>query len=189
VAAPRPRPSPTPRPYALRVPIELSADLPPPLVPLAWLVGSWAGAGVVGYPTIQDDARFGQEVEFSTDGRPFLRYDSRTWLLDDDGEKVRPLATETGFWRPGGTAPGGGIEVEVLLAHPTGFVEIYLGVAKGPRIDLATDVVARTSTAKEYTAAKRLYGLVEGTDLGWAMDMAAVGQPMRSHASARLKRA
>jgi hypothetical protein len=168
--------------------MELSTDLPAPLVPLAWLVGSWAGAGVVGYPTLEADSRFGQEIEFATDGRPFLRYTSRTWLLDDDGEKVRPLATEAGFWRPGAATEGGGIEVEVLLAHPTGFVEIYLGTADGPRVDLATDVVARTSTAKEYTAAKRLYGLVEG-DLLWAMDMAAVGKPLQPHTSARLKRA
>lgn len=168
--------------------MELSTDLPTPLVPLAWLVGSWAGAGVVGYPTLQEESQFGQEVEFSHDGRPFLRYTSRTWLLDADGRQVRPLATETGFWRPGAAAEGGGIEVEVLLAHPTGFVEIYLGTVTGPRVDLATDVVARTSTAKEYTAGKRLYGLVEG-DLLWAMDMAAMGQPLQPHLSARLKRA
>lgn len=168
------------------MPIELSTDLPQPLVPLAWLVGTWAGAGVVGYPTVEE-SRFGQEVEFRHDGRPFLSYTSRTWLLDDDGRQVRPLATETGFWRPGASAVSGGIEVEVLLAHPTGFVEVYLGTAKGPRIDLATDLVARTSTAKEYTAATRMYGLVEG-DLLWVMDIAAQGHPLQSHASARLKR-
>jgi hypothetical protein len=32
-----------------------------------------------------------------------------------------------------------------------------------------------------------MYGLVGG-DLMWVMDMAAVGQPMQSHASAQLKR-
>ena len=187
--------------------IELSADLPAPLIPLAWLIGKWAGAGVIGYPTIEE-ARFGQEIEFSHDGRPFLSYRSLTWLLDDDGNQVRPLATETGFWRPI-SAPIGhaddevaeaaaaaaetaaaetpGTEIEVLLAHPTGFVEIYLGRVRGPRIDLSTDLVARTGTAKEYTAATRLYGLVE-SDLLWAMDMAAMGQPLQSHASARLKR-
>lgn len=168
------------------MPIELSTDLPAPLVPLAWLVGTWAGAGVVGYPTT-GESRFGQEVEFSHDGRPFLSYRSRTWLLDDDGRKVRPLATETGFWRPGAKDADGRTEVEVLLSHPTGFVEIYLGHVDGPRVNLATDVVARTGTAKEYTAATRMYGLVEG-DLLWVMDMAAVGQPLQSHASARLKR-
>jgi hypothetical protein len=194
------------------VPIELSSDLPTPLIPLAWLIGKWAGAGVIGYPTIEE-VRFGQEIEFAHDGRPFLTYLSRTWLLDDDGNQVRPLARETGFWRPVASPAGNesagdkgagdagaedkgaegdgpkpkSTELEVLLAHPTGFVEIYLGSVEGPRIDLATDLVARTSTAKEYTAASRLYGLVEG-DLLWAMDMAAMGQPLQSHASGRLKR-
>jgi hypothetical protein len=184
----------------LRVAIVLSADVPTPLVPVSWLIGKWAGAGVIGYPTIED-AHFGQEVEFSHDGRPFLSYRSLTWLLDDAGNQVRPLASESGYWRPGatteitlgddedpqGAGPASETELEVLLAHPTGYVEIYLGTVRGPRIDLATDLVARTSTAKEYTAATRLYGLVE-SDLLWAMDMAAMGQPLQSHASARLKR-
>jgi len=169
------------------MPFELSADTPAALVPLSWLIGVWAGAGVVGYPTMTEDLRFGQQVEFSHDGRPFLAYRSRTWLLDEDGEKVRPLATETGFWRTNGPAPEGGTTVELLLTHPTGFVEIYYGAVDGPRITLATDVVARTGTAKEYVGGARLYGLVEG-DLMWTMDMAAVGQPLTPHVSAQLKR-
>jgi hypothetical protein len=160
--------------------MQLDADLPEPLVPLAWLVGRWEGAGVVGYPTMES-VNFGQEVEFRHDGRPFLHYRSQAWLLDDEGNQVRPLASEVGFWRPKETG------LEVLLTHPTGYVEIYLGTVDGPRIELATDVVARTETAKEYTAAKRMYGLVNG-DLMWVMDMAAVGQPLQSHASAQLKR-
>jgi THAP4-like, heme-binding beta-barrel domain len=160
--------------------MQLDADLPAPLVPLAWLIGRWEGAGVVGYPTM-DSVNFGQEIEFRHDGRPFLHYRSQAWLLDDEGNQVRPLASEVGYWRPKETG------LEVLLSHPTGYVEIYLGQAEGPRIELATDVVARTETAKEYTAAKRMYGLVNG-DLMWVMDMAAVGQPLQSHASAQLKR-
>jgi hypothetical protein len=169
------------------MPIELSTDLPTPLIPLAWLLGEWAGAGVVGYPTMDGDLRFGQEVSFTHDGRPFVSYTSRTWLLDDDGEKVRPLASETGYWRPAGPGEDGGTALEVLLVHPTGIIETYHGSVDGPRVDLATDVVARTATAKEYNAARRMYGLVEG-DLLWVMDMAAVGHPLTSHASARLKR-
>jgi hypothetical protein len=168
------------------MPIELDPDLPEALVPLAWIVGVWAGAGVVGYPTMED-TRFGQEVTFRHDGRPFLEYTSRTWLLDDAGERVRPLATETGYWRPTGPAPGGGTGLEVLLAHPMGVAEVYVGGVDGPRVSLETDLVARTATAKEYTAATRMYGLVEG-DLLWVLEMAAVGQPLTAHASARLKR-
>jgi THAP4-like, heme-binding beta-barrel domain len=160
--------------------LELGPDLPPALVPLAWLIGRWAGAGVVGYPTMES-ANFGQEVELRHDGRPFLHYASQTWLLDEEGAKVRPLASEVGYWRP---ATDG---VEVLLTHPTGYVEIYVGEIEGPRVTLRTDLVARTESALEYTAASRMYGLVDG-DLMWVLDMAAVGQPLQSHASAQLKR-
>ena len=31
---------------------ELDVDLPVRLRPMAWLIGRWEGAGVVGYPTI-----------------------------------------------------------------------------------------------------------------------------------------
>jgi len=76
-----------------------------------------------------------------------------------------------------------------MLAHPTGIVEIYLGELSGTRIEMATDVVARTATAKEVTAGHRLYGLVgPGQDLAYAYDMAAVGQELQPHLSAQLKR-
>jgi len=160
---------------------EIPPDLHPDCVPLAFLLGTWAGAGVGGYPTIED-FRYAQEIVFGHNGKPFLTYTSRSWLLDEEGNRVRPLATETGFWRP---QPDN--QVELLLSHPTGFVEIWLGEIDGAKIELRTDLVARTATAKEYTAGHRLYGLVEG-DLLWAFDMAAMGQPLQSHLSARLKR-
>jgi len=153
----------------------------PSLAPLLFLLGRWEGAGVGGYPTIES-FQFGQEISFSHNGKPFLIYTSRTWRLDEDGTIGATLATETGYWRP---QPDN--KLEVLLAHPTGFVEVYLGEIAGTRIDMATDAVVRTESAKEYTAGRRLYGLI-GTDLGWAYDMAAVGQPLQSHISAQLKR-
>jgi hypothetical protein len=153
----------------------------PALEPLRFLIGHWEGAGVVGYPTIES-AQFGQEITFSHNGKPFLIYSSRTWLLDEDGNIGRPLAIETGFWRP---QPDG--QLEVLLTHPTGITEIYLGQVTGTKIEMATDAVVRTATAKEVTAGHRLYGLV-GRDLAYAYDMAAMGQPLQAHASAQLKR-
>lgn len=168
------------------MPFELPSDLHPKLVPVSWLIGDWAGAGVVGYPSMESDLRFGQEVSFRQDGRPFLTYLSRTWLLDDEGGKVRPLASETGYWRvgPGDSAPN---EIEMLLTHPTGYVEIFVGRVEGARVEFVTDLVARTTTAKEYSSARRMYGLVEG-ELMWVMEMSAVGHEMAPHASARLRR-
>jgi hypothetical protein len=174
------------------MPLEIPTDLHPHCVPLAFLLGTWAGAGVGGYPTIES-FNFGQEVVFSyTPGKPFLRYESRSWLLDEEGNQVRPLAQESGYWRPqertaaNGTAGTARTLLEVILAHPTGISEIWVGEADGAKVELRTDVVARTETAKEYTAGHRLYGLVQG-DLLWAFDMAAMDQPMQSHLSAQLK--
>jgi hypothetical protein len=153
----------------------------PDLVPLLFLLGRWEGAGVGGYPTIES-FQFGQEIEFSHNGKPFLIYSSRTWMLEEDGTIGRPLAVETGYWRP---QPDN--QLEVLLAHPTGFVELYLGQITGTKIEMATDAVVRTASAKDVTGGKRLYGLI-GTDLGYAYDLAAEGQPLQSHLSAQLKR-
>ncbi len=153
----------------------------PDLEPIAFLLGRWEGAGVGGYPTIES-FNFGQEIEFGHNGKPFLTYVSRTWLLDQDGNRVRPLATESGYWR---VQPDR--QLEVVLAHPTGIVEIYVGEVVFHKIDLQTDVVARTASAKEYAAGRRLYGLVKG-NLMWAYDMAAVGHPLTSHMSAELKK-
>ena len=81
----------------------------------------------------------------------------------------------------------GGFDLEVSILHPGGVSELYLGQVKEARIDLATDAVMRSSTAKEHTASTRMYGLVE-SHLLWAWDLAALGRGLTSHASGRLAR-
>ncbi|MGV8912646.1 MAG: FABP family protein [Rhodoglobus sp.] len=195
--------------------IELDTSGPAELAPLSWLIGLWEGTGVVDY-TFGDESRsieFGQRISFTHDGLPHLNYSSYTWLLD---ENQTPHVAETGYWRlrrpatDGDPGPGllpavgarpfttaeevetlraasGGFEIEVSIVHPSGISEIYIGEVAGPRIDLATDAVMRTESAKEYTAATRLYGLVDA-HLLWAWDIAALGQDLRNHASGRLTR-
>src|SRR5207244_4178958 len=119
--------------------------LHPDVAPLAFLLGKWVGEGRGSYPTIKP-FEYGEEVRFWQVGKPFLAYAQRTWALDDG----RPLHAETGYWRP--RPPGG---VELVLAHPTGIVEVAEGTVDRHRIRLQTSAIGRTSTAKEVTALGR----------------------------------
>ena len=126
----------------------------------------------------------------SVDQRGFLHYRSQLWRLDADGARGEALDTETGFWRVSAeqtepTKPG--IDVELVLAHPTGVVELFVGRGTGARIDLVTDAVVRTPDSPDYTAGRRTYGQVEG-DLLWVLDVASSTEPLRARVSARLKR-
>ena len=64
---------------------------------------------------------------------------------------------------------------------------MYHGTAGDARVEVRTEQVTRSPHAKEYTAAHRMYGYVQ-SNLMWAMDMSAMGQPLQSHVSAELKR-
>jgi hypothetical protein len=153
-------------------------------LPLLPLVGVWRGGGEVVYPTIEGPFRFGQQVVFAHDGRPFLYYESRSWLLAEDGSVRRPAARESGWWRP--QADG---TIEVLLTHATGIVEIYYGTARTMTSwELATDAVVRTASAKEVNAAHRLYGVVNNGDLAYVEERAMMGQPLQPHVSSYLAR-
>jgi hypothetical protein len=163
------------------VPFEIPKNIHPNVAPLAWLLGSWQGGGDGDYPTI-DKFTFGQELIFQQDGRPFMHYMAKAWLLDADGNKVRDAAQETGFVR---CLDDG--SVEMMLTHNTGITELYLGKVDGAKLELSTDAVMRTATAKEYVGGRRLYGLVEG-DLWFAMDMAAMGQELQPHLWGKLVR-
>jgi hypothetical protein len=146
------------------------------------MLGTWRGNGHGDYPTIEP-YQFGQELIFTHDGRPFFHYFSRSWIVDEAGETVREAALETGFVR---CRPEG--RVELLLTHSTGFVEIWYGEAGDGKLELQTDAVVRSESAKDYAAGHRLYGNVEG-DLLYAFDMAAMGQSLQPHTWARLQRA
>lgn len=181
--------------------------LAPEVYPLAWLVGTWRGPGFIHYPGI-DERPVLVEATFSADGGPYLHYSATTWELtnppaslegDIDVASLTPgqvWASESGYWRvpppaedaaPAPEDQPARTELEVLLAEPSGHVSVYLGVAQGPRVQLATDLIARTATGAEMTAAQRMYGLVN-SELMWATDLAAFGHEMQSYSSGRMQR-
>lgn len=163
--------------------IEIPSDLHKGLVPLAFLLGDWAGAGVSDFPGAEK-CNFGQEVTFTHDGRDFLEYHSHTWVLDAEGHKVRPLESESGYWRVDAER-----NVEVVMVRDEGVVEVWYGelADKKPQIDLATDAVARTEAAGAYSGGKRLYGYVKG-DLMWVGEKQTPEVPLRPYMSAQLKK-
>jgi hypothetical protein len=175
-----------PYPYEDTHDLRQGPDLHPALLGLLPFIGLWRGRGTGGFPTVED-FNYAQEIRISHDGRPFLHYESRAWLLDDDSEPVRQSGREIGWWRPVVVNGHPTDEVEALMASPTGVMELYLGQAVGTRLELATDAVLRTATAKEVTAGHRLFGIVEGALL-YAQEMAAEGHPLSPHLSARLTR-
>src|SRR5262245_53446075 len=175
-----------PYPYDDTHDLRTGPDLHPSLLGLLPFVGLWRGRGVGGYPTIED-FHFAQEIRISHDGRAFLAWESRTWLIEEDGTSIRPSNRELGWLRPVMNGDGPTDEVEVLFISPTGIMELHLGKLDGLKLELVSDAVVRTSTTKSVTAGHRLYGIVEGALL-YAQEMAAVGHPLTSHLSARLIR-
>ncbi|HEY2765565.1 MAG TPA: FABP family protein [Pseudonocardiaceae bacterium] len=151
---------------------------------LAPLIGVWRGEGLAQYPSLLGEFPYGQQVTFAHDGRPFLIYEARSWLLSPTGEVLRPAAREVGWWRmdEDGT-------IEVILAHMFGICEIwYGGATTDSSWELSTDAVFRSDSARETTEAARLYGILDDGQLAYVEERALRGLPMQPHLSAQLTR-
>jgi hypothetical protein len=151
--------------------------LHPDAAALGFLLGTWVGEGQGHYPTIEP-FRYGEEIRFGHVGKPFLSYTQRTWSLDDR----RPLHSEAGYWRP---KPEGA--VELVMAIPTGHVEVEEGRIDGTTVALSSRLVAMSGSAKEVTAVTRTV-VVDDDVLRYVVAMAAVGEPLQEHLTAELHR-
>ncbi len=152
-------------------------ELHPALEPLAFLVGTWRGAGSGRYPRIED-FEYGEEVRFWHYGRPVLAYSQRTWAVSSGA----PMHTEMGYWRPAGH--GG---VEVVLAHAFGIAEIQEGTVDGARIDLRSRSLTSTTTANRVEALTRTF-TCEGDVLHYQVHMAFGENELQPHLEAKLER-
>jgi hypothetical protein len=165
----------------------VSAELPELVRPFAFLLGTWRGEGVGGYPTLDADFRFGEQMTFACYGKPVISFTSESWALDDG----RPLARQAGFWRPQPDSGDSGPGLEVVMTVAAGLVEVFYGrLVNGPageHVELESDLIGHTATAKQVGKDTRLYA-VRGGKLMYAMEMAAVGQGLQAHLSAALDR-
>ena len=163
--------------------LRVGAPLHDALLALLPLVGHWRGSGVGLAPADGHEFRYGQEISFVHDGRPFLAYQARSWLVDADGNLIRPAWRESGFWRPG----AGPDDVEAVIASNTGQALILAGRAGDQRWELHTTSAAPAATAKQVDGEKRLYA-VRDERLLYATDLAPAGQPYAPHLQAELRR-
>jgi hypothetical protein len=156
-------------------------ELHPDVASLACLLGTWSGEGEGIYPTVQPFG-YRETVVFGHVGKPSLTYRQATVHL----ETGLPSHAETGYLRG-----FGGARIELVLAHPTGVVELAEGTvvptAEGVRLHLRSTDVAGTATAKEVLRLERRIE-VAGDVLRYDLAMAAVGQEHQHHLSAELRR-
>lgn len=153
------------------------------LLALLPLVGVWRGSGSGVVASTGAEFAYGQQLSFVHDGRPFLAYESRSWLVDPDGSVIRQAWRETGFWRRGATDD----DVEVILATNTGQALQFTGTAGDLRWELATTSAVPAPTAKHVDGERRMYA-VSGEQLLYATELAPGGQPFAPHLNASLVR-
>jgi hypothetical protein len=156
-------------------------NLHPELMPLAWLIGTWRGKGRCEYPNIEG-FEFAQEVSFNQDGQDHLNYFSRTWVIDSNSEIVKPYDSEVGYWRLRDKEV-----LEVVLSHNSGTNEGWLGLIRGPKIQLAMDKAYESPSKKAIDSGSRLYGLVEG-QLFTSLDVGKDGHDLQAYMWSSLER-
>lgn len=159
------------------------------LLALLPLVGVWRGEGE-GRGS-HGDYRFGQQIVVSHDGGDYLNWEARSWRLNDAGEYDSPWFRETGYWRfvSDPADPSETQAIELLLAHSTGYIELFYGHPLNlSSWELVTDALARSKSGALVGGAKRLYGIVDGGDLAYVEERVDADGGLVPHLSARLSR-
>ena len=150
----------------------------PDLDSLTFLVGTWKGPGSGRYPTIEPFDYVEEAVFTPGPGKPFIAYRQRTRRAGG-GE---PLHSESGYIRPGGTDG-----VELVIAQPTGIVEVHTGEIGSNQVRFRSREVRLSPTAVEVSRVERCI-TVDGDTMRYRLWMAAVSQPFQVHLEAELSR-
>ncbi|MHB1711154.1 MAG: heme-binding beta-barrel domain-containing protein [Acidimicrobiales bacterium] len=149
----------------------------PLIEPLMFLLGEWKGVGQ-GLWSADPVFRYREKAEFTHQGGPFVTYRQTTSSLDGS----RTLHAETGYLRP---LPDGSLEL--VLAQPTGLVEVHTGTVVGYRIALRSVGIGRTPTALEVTDVARVIE-VRDDALTYQLELAMHREQLAPHLAGRLQR-
>ncbi len=162
-------------------------DLHESIAHLHPLLGTWRGTGNGSYPTIEPFS-YVEEVTFGHVGKPFIAYTQKT----RHAETNLPLHAEAGYLRPVGVDM-----IELVLAQPSGIVEVHNGTVVRSEnrlvIDVTASLVATTATAKDASEVRRTITIEPSGDdgephqLNYVVAMAAVGHELQHHLAASLR--
>ena len=186
----------------------IPADLPPEVAPVAWMLGSWRGWGMLATPGDEPDRGVVEAVEAVVVARQMRLVTTVREAGADGGidpmldaadglEQLVPgdvVRQETLYVKvlPGsGHLPAPGeYEPRELMASGSdmdGFATLWAGVGVGPRAQLVSDAIARDSQAEDVEHLTRMYGMVAG-ELMWTQERTLAGEEAVIDLSGRLMR-
>jgi hypothetical protein len=132
-------------------------EINPLILSMLPLVGEWHGDGLQVDPDSGETREVGLQIGIAHDGRPFVSYEQRMWLIRyRGGDAPHPFQRERGFWRRG----FGQDAIEVTLADPEGGVHTLTGVAGDARYELASEQRLATPTGRVPLRETRMYAVL-----------------------------
>lgn len=184
----------------------IPSNLAPETYPMAWLVDTWRGAGLLEYEGVEP-AAFLHELRIDNDNNgPYLHVHSNIWLAEQGAEvinreipggvmynqltKGQLWSSMSGYLRQSPDFPegkDGRYVLEGMTSIASGHALTWAGFIKGPQFQLVADAIAATPSAAEYAGGRIVGGYVE-SELFFAYDMAAFGHDLRPYMSGRLQR-
>ncbi|PID97851.1 MAG: hypothetical protein CSA82_02240 [Actinobacteria bacterium] len=183
-------------------------NLPPNIAPLAWLLGSWRGWGMLAQATDGPDIPVIEKIRADICGthvrmvttvyrgtlrgeiEPTLDAAEGLALIDEDDLVREETLYVTLLPGSGALPPPGEYEDRQLTASGgdlSGIAALWVGVASGPRIQMVTDTIARDARAENIEHMGRMYGLVGG-EMMWTQERTMGGHDTQTDISGRLAR-
>ena len=142
---------------------------------------------------MENSVQAAQELTIVTDGQPFLTHFSRIWEVDDQGNRIKQIATESGQWLP---LPD--LQTSLNL-ESDGVTNSWVGEVKvtglvDAKITRAHTIMNRSGLPAEQgqiqvTQDIRTYGLDPNGRLGWVHEVETAEVPLTSQASFLLMKA